>query len=93
MSLVGTSMSLHGRRPSPVTGRGHGWLIWVFDQASNLLLRALRIEPVHDVEHSATARDLAHILQESRESGDLRSSCRFCWTASSTSPTRTSSTR
>src|SRR3712207_8814859 len=43
-----------------------GWLIWVFDQASNLLLRALRIEPVHDVEHAATARDLEHIVEESR---------------------------
>ncbi len=48
-----------------------GWLIWIFDQSSNLLLRALRIEPVHDVEHSATARDLEHIVAESRESGDL----------------------
>jgi len=48
-----------------------GWLIWVFDQSSNLLLRALRIEPVHDVEHAATARDLEHIVEESRESGDL----------------------
>jgi CBS domain containing-hemolysin-like protein len=48
-----------------------GPLIWVFDQASNLLLRALKIEPVHDVEHAATARDLEHILEESRESGDL----------------------
>jgi CBS domain containing-hemolysin-like protein len=48
-----------------------GWLIHVFDQASNLLLRALKIEPVHDVEHAATARDLEHIVEESRESGDL----------------------
>jgi CBS domain containing-hemolysin-like protein len=48
-----------------------GWLIRVFDQASNLLLRALKIEPVHDVEHSATARDLEHIVEDSRESGDL----------------------
>src|SRR3954471_7376367 len=48
-----------------------GPLIWVFDQASNLLLRALKIEPVHDVEHAATARDLEHIVEESRESGDL----------------------
>ncbi|MGX5654609.1 hemolysin family protein [Geodermatophilus nigrescens] len=48
-----------------------GWLIRVFDQASNLLLRVLRIEPVHDVEHAATARDLEHIVDESRESGDL----------------------
>jgi CBS domain containing-hemolysin-like protein len=51
--------------------KAFGWLIWVFDQASNLLLRALRIEPVHDVEHAATARDLEHIVEESRESGDL----------------------
>src|SRR5215217_6392854 len=48
-----------------------GWLIWVFDQSSNLLLRALKIEPVHDVEHAATARDLEHIVEESRERGDL----------------------
>jgi CBS domain containing-hemolysin-like protein len=48
-----------------------GWLIWVFDQASNLLLRALKIEPVHDVEHAATARDLEHIVEDSRGSGDL----------------------
>lgn len=48
-----------------------GWLIQIFDQASNLLLRLLRIEPVHDVEHSATARDLEHIFADSRQSGDL----------------------
>jgi CBS domain containing-hemolysin-like protein len=51
--------------------RVFGWLIWVFDQASNLLLRALRIEPVHDVEHSATPRDLEHIVAESRVRGEL----------------------
>jgi CBS domain containing-hemolysin-like protein len=48
-----------------------GWLIQVFDAASNRLLRALRIDPVHDVEHSATVRDLEHIVADSRESGDL----------------------
>lgn len=48
-----------------------GWLIRVFDAASNGLLRLLRIEPVHDVEHSATVRDLEHIVADSRESGDL----------------------
>ncbi|MCM3661375.1 hemolysin family protein [Georgenia satyanarayanai] len=48
-----------------------GWLITVFDAASNALLRVLRIEPVHDVEHSATARDLEHIVADSRASGDL----------------------
>src|SRR5215212_1315177 len=48
-----------------------GWLIKLFDASSNLLLRALRIEPVHDVEHSATPRDLEHIVAESRETGEL----------------------
>ena len=48
-----------------------GWLIWLFDQSSNLLLRALRIEPVHDVEHSATPRDLEHIVADSRDAGEL----------------------
>ncbi|WP_197684820.1 hemolysin family protein [Amycolatopsis keratiniphila] len=48
-----------------------GWLIRLFDHASNLLLKLLRIEPVHDVEHAATARDLEHIVAESRDSGDL----------------------
>lgn len=48
-----------------------GWLIWLFDQSSNLLLRLLRIEPVHDVEHSATPRDLEHIVAASREAGDI----------------------
>jgi CBS domain containing-hemolysin-like protein len=48
-----------------------GWLIRLFDRSSDLLLRALRMEPVRDVEHSATARDLAHIVAESRASGDL----------------------
>jgi len=48
-----------------------GWLVRVFDQASNLVLRALRIEPVHDVEHAATARDFEHVVEESRVSGDL----------------------
>ncbi|WP_188546622.1 hemolysin family protein [Rhodococcoides trifolii] len=48
-----------------------GWLIRIFDASSNALLKALKIEPVHDVEHSATARDLEHIVAESRDTGDL----------------------
>nr|WP_277210762.1 hemolysin family protein [Isoptericola croceus] len=48
-----------------------GWLITVFDHAANALLRLIRIEPVHDVDSSATARDLEHIVADSRESGDL----------------------
>ena len=48
-----------------------GWLIAVFDFAANALLRLLRIEPVHDVDSSATAQDLERIVSDSRESGDL----------------------
>ncbi|GAA1765376.1 hemolysin family protein [Streptomonospora arabica] len=68
-------------RPEPVarwlalsTGvylRVFGWLIRLFDQASVLLLRLVRIEPVEDVQHAATPRDLEYIVEESRESGDL----------------------
>jgi CBS domain containing-hemolysin-like protein len=48
-----------------------GWLIWFMDQSSNMLLRAVRIEPVHDVEQAATARDLEHIVAASFASGEL----------------------
>lgn len=48
-----------------------GWLIKIFDTSSNLLLRVLRIEPVHDVESSATLADLEHIVEQSRDAGDL----------------------
>lgn len=48
-----------------------GWLITVFDKAANGLLRLLRIEPLEDVDESATARDLEAIIEESRASGDL----------------------
>ncbi len=48
-----------------------GWLITVFDHAANALLRAFRIEPVHDVDTTATAADLERIVADSRDSGDL----------------------
>lgn len=48
-----------------------GWLIWFFDRSSNAILRALGIEPVHDVEHAASARDLEHIVADSRDAGEL----------------------
>jgi CBS domain containing-hemolysin-like protein len=48
-----------------------GWLITVFDVAANALLRLVRIEPLEDVDESATARDLEAIVEESRASGDL----------------------
>lgn len=48
-----------------------GWLVTIFDRASNRLLRLFGMEPVHDVEHAATSRDLEHIVADSRQSGDL----------------------
>lgn len=48
-----------------------GWLISFFDMSANLLLRAMRIEPVHDLDVTASADDLPRIIADSRESGDL----------------------
>ncbi|MBE1273672.1 hemolysin family protein [Enterovibrio baiacu] len=48
-----------------------GWIISFFDKSANLLLRAVRIEPVHDLDVSASEEDLHHIIANSRESGDL----------------------
>ncbi|WP_085342590.1 hemolysin family protein [Vibrio sp. ArtGut-C1] len=48
-----------------------GWIISFFDKSANLLLRAMRIEPVHDLDVSASEEDLHHIIANSRNSGDL----------------------
>ncbi|GAA3764559.1 hemolysin family protein [Salinactinospora qingdaonensis] len=48
-----------------------GPLIWLFDQAAVGVLKAVRIQPVEDLQHAATPRDLEKIVEESRESGDL----------------------
>ncbi|WP_344159256.1 hemolysin family protein [Nocardiopsis rhodophaea] len=48
-----------------------GWLIRVFDHAANALLRLVKVEPLHDVDTSATAKDLEHIVADARESGNL----------------------
>lgn len=48
-----------------------GWLIHFFDFSANALLRLLGIEPVHDVDSSATAEDLDHIVTDSHVTGDL----------------------
>ncbi len=48
-----------------------GPLIWVFDRASELFLRVLGIQAVHDVDHSATRDDLEHVIARSREEGQL----------------------
>ncbi len=48
-----------------------GWLITIFDHSANALLRLVRVEPVHDVDTTATAKDLDRIVADSRQSGDL----------------------
>ena len=48
-----------------------GWLIAFFDWSANALLRLVRIEPVHDVDSTATAEDLERIVADSHASGDL----------------------
>ncbi|MBY6185156.1 hemolysin family protein [Marinobacter hydrocarbonoclasticus] len=48
-----------------------GWFISFFDKSANVLLRAVRIEPVHDLDVSASEEDLHHIIANSRDSGDL----------------------
>lgn len=48
-----------------------GWLIIVFDRAANGLLKLLQVEPVHDLDSSATAADLERIVADSRASGEL----------------------
>lgn len=51
-----------------------GWLVRFFDVSSNTLLKLLRIQPVEDVDSSATTEDLPHIVASSRDSGDLADS-------------------
>lgn len=48
-----------------------GWLITIFDHAANGLLRLVGIKPVEDLDSSATASDLRHIVADSRHSGHL----------------------
>lgn len=48
-----------------------GWIISFFDKSSNALLRLIKVEPVHDLDASASAEDLEYIVETSRESGDL----------------------
>ncbi|KAB7745394.1 DUF21 domain-containing protein [Nostocoides sp. F2B08] len=48
-----------------------GWLIALFDKSANVLLRLVGIEPIHDLDTTATAEDLERIVADSRDSGDL----------------------
>ena len=48
-----------------------GFLIHFFEWSSNAILKAFKIEPLEDVDSSATSGDLESIMDNSRESGDL----------------------
>ena len=48
-----------------------GWLIKFFDWSSNVLLKAVGIQPVEEPDDTATADDLERIVADSAESGDL----------------------
>lgn len=48
-----------------------GPVVRLFDAAAEALLRLLRIEPVHDVDHTADPKDLIQVVRDSRASGDL----------------------
>lgn len=66
-----TPLSLGLARPTLLYLASFGWLIALFDAASNALLKALRVEPVHDIDSSASAEDLEHIVENSRDSGNI----------------------
>ncbi|MGV0361460.1 hemolysin family protein [Corynebacterium minutissimum] len=48
-----------------------GWLVHFFEYSSNALLKVFGIEPVEDVDSSATTDDLESIVDASHEAGDL----------------------
>lgn len=66
-----TPLSLGLARPTLAYLASFGWLIALFDAASNALLKLLRVEPIHDLDSSASADDLEHIVENSRDSGDI----------------------
>ena len=66
-----TPMSISLARSTNLYLAVFGWLISFFDKASNLLLKLIRVEPVHDLDASANADDLEHMVEDSFDSGDL----------------------
>lgn len=66
-----TPVSLWLARSTLIYLAAFGWIISLFDKSSNLLLRLIKVEPVHDLDISANAEDLEQIVEDSRDSGDL----------------------
>src|SRR5699024_7656904 len=57
--------------PSIIFLKIFGPLVHFFEYSSNAILKAFKIEPLEDVDSSATSGDLESIMDNSRESGDL----------------------
>lgn len=57
--------------PSIIFLKIFGPLVHFFEYSSNAILKMFKIEPLEDVDSSATSGDLESIMDNSRESGDL----------------------
>jgi CBS domain containing-hemolysin-like protein len=66
-----TPLSIGLARSTLIYLSAFGWLISIFDKASNALLKVIHVEPVHDLDASANADDLEHMVEDSYDSGDL----------------------
>lgn len=64
-----TSLAL--ARSTSIYLKINAWVIRFFDVSANALLKVFRIEPIEDVDSSATAEDLDHIVATSRVTGAL----------------------
>ncbi|ADG86784.1 membrane protein [Thermobispora bispora] len=58
-------------RPTLVYLKVAGPVIRLFDSAANRLIRLAGMEPVEELEHGVTARELARIVDESAAAGEL----------------------
>ena len=65
------SLALRLSRSTAIYLRVFGWLIHFFELASNGILKLARMEPVDDLDSSATADDLEAIVESSHETGSL----------------------
>ncbi|MFC4333963.1 hemolysin family protein [Salininema proteolyticum] len=65
------ALALWLSRPTQIYLAVFGPLITFFDAASTKLLRLIGIHAVEELEHAATAEDLHHIIDQSRDEGTL----------------------
>ena len=58
-------------KPSEANLWAFGWFITFFDWTAESFIKLLGIDPVDDVDASASREDLEAVIEDSRESGDL----------------------